>query len=128
MVKAVFIVEELNCTGHRKREPLLAAGTCHWEFYDPPSNGVVGTLNFVCPCGCGEVDFIFVFTNKQMTPGKPPAPDRGWRWDGNKEQPSLMPSIHRLGAACKWHGFLTKGEFLNGLGTATLPRQPSTCL
>lgn len=105
MVKAVFIAMELRCTGHTKAEITLPPGTCHWEFYDPPSNGVEASLNFVCPCGCGEVDFVFV--SKVL-----PKVARCWQWDGNKESPTLTPSIYRLGAACKWHGWLRAGEFV----------------
>lgn len=33
-----------------------------------------------------------------------------WQWDGNVYAPTLTPSINCVGG-CKWHGFLTKGEF-----------------
>lgn len=56
-------------------------------------------VSFMCPCGCG-------------TPGCVPImQDLGgsaWQWDGNKEEPTLIPSILRM-QGCKWHGFFTKG-------------------
>lgn len=32
---------------------------------------------------------------------------RAWRWDGNEDRPTLMPSINWIG---HWHGWLTAGE------------------
>lgn len=63
-VPAIFVGEELHCTGHTKRQPTLAPGTCHWEFYENDPNGIEAALYFVCPCGCGEVDFVFASTKK----------------------------------------------------------------
>lgn len=37
----------------------------------------------------------------------PPGGERVWGWDGNKEKPTLTPSIHDVGY---WHGFLTAGK------------------
>lgn len=51
-----------------------------------------------CPCGCEIQGFIPTtggFTHK-------------WDWDGNRDHPTLSPSIQRT-AGCKWHGFLTGG-------------------
>ena len=36
-----------------------------------------------------------------------------WHWDGNKEEPTLTPSIGCDGPKrCGWHGSITKGEIL----------------
>lgn len=51
---------------------------------------------FVCPCGCGNCSHI------------PLNHSGGWNWDGNKEQPTLTPSVQKL-VSCSWHGYLTKG-------------------
>lgn len=56
----------------------------------------------VCPCGCGD---MFGAAVKAETGGGPV-----WQWDGNAEAPTLTPSLRRLDG-CKWHGFLTAGEF-----------------
>lgn len=34
--------------------------------------------------------------------------DDGWTWDGNRERPTLSPSIHAVG---HWHGYLRAGRF-----------------
>lgn len=39
-----------------------------------------------------------------------------WRWDGNRELPTLTPSIlvsPREGFANGWHGFLTAGKIVD---------------
>lgn len=54
---------------------------------------------FVCPCGCGDRRCL------------PVTGDKRWIWDGNKETPTLTPSILYLDG-CGWHGFLTNGEFI----------------
>ena len=56
-------------------------------------------LIYVCPCGCGvHGSLAFV-----------PEPGRAsWKWDGNREQPTLTPSIHHVD---HWHGYLRGGVF-----------------
>lgn len=104
-VQATFIEQDFYSVGHTKFEPTLQPGTCHWKWYDPPSNGVEASLNFICPCGCGEGDFIFVAKGQTKQ-------QSCWKWDGNKAKPTLEPSIFRVGAECKWHGFLKNGEWI----------------
>ena len=39
-----------------------------------------------------------------------PEPDPSvddWQWDGNREAPTLTPSLNWVGV---WHGYMTKGE------------------
>lgn len=60
---------------------------------DPRPDG----LNFICPCGCGSM------LGADFAPGK-------WTWDGNREAPTVAPSLLHLDG-CRWHGFLTAGEF-----------------
>lgn len=33
--------------------------------------------------------------------------DRAWTWDGNRERPTIAPSIHVIG---HWHGFVENGQ------------------
>lgn len=58
-----------------------------------------GNLTFMCPCGCGAVAGINL---------KPVYP-HGWDWDGNKELPTINPSIKI--SPCGWHGYLRAGVF-----------------
>jgi hypothetical protein len=57
-------------------------------------------LAFMCPCGCGREGYL---------PFRP-EPSPSWEWDGNREAPTLKPSIQQVGG-CKWHGWLTAGVF-----------------
>lgn len=68
------------------------------------------SLLFGCPCGCGDLRAV------DLAPfNRRPC----WKWDGNREAPTLTPSIliyqmaegtgERIGE--HWHGFLTAGEF-----------------
>ena len=67
------------------------------KFYSR-DDGVVG-LHFVCPCGCGRVGGV------EFGP-------KGWAWNGNRERPSVTPSIYfNRGGQGEWHGYLTDGEF-----------------
>jgi hypothetical protein len=76
----------------------LAPGMAWWvNGSDDKRSG----LRFVCPCGCGSVGF---------TPIRPGYTGSSWQWDGNEAQPTLTPSIQKL-TPCRWHGYLTKGEF-----------------
>jgi hypothetical protein len=101
-VAANFIDEELHI-GMEHHHP---AGTCHWDFYENDRNAD-GSLNFVCPCGCGDVDFIIVVRPRGE------GYYRAWKWDGNREKPTITSSILRRGSKCQWHGYLTNGEFVN---------------
>jgi len=62
--------------------------------------GNLAVLRFSCPCGCGYVVSVPI----------KPFDVRGWSWDGDKEKPTLTPSIQKL-SGCRWHGHLTKGVF-----------------
>lgn len=66
-------------------------------FRDPPGAAPKGMV-YVCPCGCGQQGALEF----------KPAPSPSWTWDGNREAPTLHPSIHHVG---HWHGWLQKGFF-----------------
>lgn len=71
---------------------------------DAPDGNIVG-LNFGCPCGCGRV-YGATF--------KPHKPTGGWDWNGDREKPTLTPSLgcyEDRGSAYHWHGYLTAGVF-----------------
>ena len=55
-----------------------------------------------CPCGCGHGIWLPI-----TGPGVPKT-EHNWTWDGNKAQPTLGPSIRRIGG-CAFHGYLQAG-------------------
>ena len=63
-------------------------------------NGQVKGIAFRCPCGCGFESYLPIGRDEQ-----------GWEWNGSREFASIKPSIPQIGLPCKWHGFLTDGEF-----------------
>lgn len=63
------------------------------------SDGKIGRMMFVCPCGCGDICGIVL---------KPVAPT-GWEWNGDLDKPTVTPSI--LINRGHWHGYLTDGVF-----------------
>jgi hypothetical protein len=81
----------------------LAPGAAAWAEDD--ENGKPKGLNFVCPCGCAMVHSVTINPLK--------ARDQGWDFDGNRERPTLTPSIFSKTeyGGCGWHGYLTAGEF-----------------
>ena len=80
----------------RKELPPGAASWTHW--YSRPDE--IAGLQFVCPCGCGAIGYVNVSGDKKPL----------WQWDGNKEKPTLSPSIQRT-SGCRWHGYLRAGVF-----------------
>lgn len=73
-----------------------------------PGTGNIRTLDddsiiftYVCPCGCGAVTFVEIATNPV---------GHVWKWNGNKEKPTLSPSLQQH-SACRWHGFVRRGQF-----------------
>lgn len=58
------------------------------------------SIEYICPCGCGELMTLPISTGEKK--------ERYWQWDGNRETPTLSPSIRRLDG-CKFHGFLQNG-------------------
>jgi hypothetical protein len=62
--------------------------------------GKVCGIAFRCPCGCGFDSWLPLGQEQ-----------RGWEWNGSREAASTTPSILQSGLPCKWHGYLTDGEF-----------------
>jgi hypothetical protein len=63
----------------------------------------------VCPCGCGSMMNLPLYmlgTPKEAIHGDRAA----WSWNGDRERPSLQPSIRDL-SGCHFHGFLTDGQW-----------------
>lgn len=66
--------------------------------YGEPQDAAPKGLIYVCPCGCGEQGSLAF---------RLPGADRpSWIWDGNRETPTLEPSVHHVG---HWHGYLRSG-------------------
>lgn len=62
-------------------------------------------LGFQCPCGCGKPGALPLYRE-----GEQPIQRPAWLWDGNKDAPTLTPSVQRT-HVCNWHGFLQSGEW-----------------
>lgn len=62
-------------------------------------------ITYCCPCGCGRVAPLLIGYQQK------PSGDWGptWKWDGNKETPTLEPSINHIE---HWHGYLRGGEWV----------------
>lgn len=80
---------------------------------DPLDVSAPKWIRFGCPRGHGECSVpIFPQTG---------ANGHSWKWDGNRESPTLTPSINCLAhnpenpaekyAGCGWHGHLVAGVF-----------------
>jgi hypothetical protein len=77
----------------------LPPGMC--EMF-PSLDGKAMSLRYVCPCGCGRLRIVPSVIGEKV--------ERRWLWNGNKEKPTLTPSI-ACRDGCKWHGFITDGVF-----------------
>lgn len=58
----------------------------------------------VCPCGCGAHMRLPLFKSGEPKPGDRPT----WEWNGNRDVPTLAPSIRDVGT-CYFHGHLREG-------------------
>lgn len=76
--------------------------------------GVTARMIFVCPNGrrCG------LFLAPQPIPRATPDRLYVWGWNGNRERPTLTPSINCLAekdgkptGGCGWHGHVTEGAY-----------------
>jgi hypothetical protein len=85
-------------------------GQIRKNFADLAENGQVGDWCFTnedsflwlrYPDGseCGDLVHLPISRDPQAT--------RGWFWNGDREAPTLEPSINVIG---KWHGFLRAGK------------------
>lgn len=45
-----------------------------------------------------------------LRPEQKNAVGASWRWDGNREAPTITPSIN-CEKICGWHGYITAGKF-----------------
>lgn len=96
-VKAVFI-EDIDPDDGTKPPP--GAVSFYKNYGDPDDAPPAGFL-YACPCGCGNVGGL-AFRKPDGTP-RP-----SWIWDGNRDAPTLSPSVHHID---HWHGWLKNGEW-----------------
>lgn len=85
-----------------KKHPLMSdlpPGSAEWLEDD---DAVAVSLAFACPCGCKNIRVLPVYLGDV---------GYGWRWVGGREKPTLTPSI-QIEDVCRWHGYLTAGEFV----------------
>ena len=82
--------------------------------WDALENGPAGGFMFdvdhrsviyLCPCGCEQLGALPIVKGDEQAAQRP-----AWHWNGNEDSPTLTPSIRRLDG-CRWHGFLTAGEW-----------------
>lgn len=66
-----------------------------FEFYKQGDRYPAGMI-YNCPCGCGTRGSL------AFRPHASPS----WEWDGNRDAPTLSPSVHHVG---HWHGWLRNG-------------------
>ena len=59
-------------------------------------------MRFPCPRGDGEC-MIALRPIQKLSNGA------SWEWDGNREAPTISPSINCGG--CGWHGWIRAGKF-----------------
>lgn len=85
-----------------------------FEFYSDREGPDAGIL-FGCPCGCGEMKSVGFDTRARSGSKRPK-----WHWDGNRERPTLTPSVNILQfndagqqIGEHWHGFLTNGRWVS---------------
>lgn len=88
------VVEDI----HELREKRIAGGI-HFRDRD----GKLWGITFICPCGCGSESWLPV--DRRGRPGP------SWEWDGNREAPTLTPSVFNSGMPCQWHGWLRAGKW-----------------
>lgn len=80
------------------------AGAIKWVVHYSNPETFSG-LSFICPCGCATEGWI-QFKGDFETVGP------RWSWDGNKDRPTLTPSVFNSGLPCKWHGWLRDGAWV----------------
>ena len=76
------------------------------KFQQPdPEFGDPWGIMFQCPCGCGNLGWLPVRNPENVT-------HPSWEWNGDKQRPTLNPSVYNTGMPCKWHGWLRSGEWV----------------
>lgn len=83
------------------------AGCFSFEEAPAPAAAFWGWIKFRCPCGCRSYSRLPIGLNVKPPRGVDPGGVAAtWQWDGNREAPTLHPSIHHVD---HWHGWLRAG-------------------
>lgn len=128
MIRSTFVIHigsccfaNIRCMKTMTKRNAVAVNVPHYEdikgraghfiwtgLHGVESGGPYGMM-FACPCGCGQYGSVHFDLpavrawgadhNTRMTM---------WQWDGNKEKPTLSPSIMHDN---HWHGYLRAGVF-----------------
>jgi len=70
-----------------------------FEFFSDATRPIAGMI-YNCPCGCGRRGALEFR----------PHPSPSWDWNGDKESPTLNPSVHHIiGDQTHFHGWLRAG-------------------
>jgi hypothetical protein len=92
--------------GRRVDEGALESpGDFYWDAHNDADPTIVSII-FLCPaCGAWH-----------GTPVKPGS-SNGWEWNGDKDRPTLSPSMlfsggHIENPDCRWHGYLRDGQWI----------------
>ena len=98
MMSAATIVGNIRSAEGQK------AGAIEFRIGEDWKDSWDGGLACRCPCGCGAEMYL---------PVRPAGTSRGdspeWEFDGNREKPTLRPSVFNSGLPCQWHGWLRNG-------------------
>jgi hypothetical protein len=72
-----------------------------FELVDGPYGRKDGSVLYKCPCGCGRIGALRL---------RPCDDGPSWAWDGDREAPTLHPSIlHKVKDVEHYHGWLVGG-------------------
>lgn len=109
-VRAV-IVDDIDCTecsamGCKACGDTGYQGAGTVQFCE--QDGRVDHLFYVCPCGCGKALALPV-----RLASEPKTESPQWTWDGNREWPTLTPSVFIEPSSNHWHGWLRRGEWVS---------------
>lgn len=67
------------------------------------STGRLSSMIYSCPCGCGNQGCLRF---RPLDPADPATNKASWEFNGDKDAPTLSPSVHHVG---HWHGWLQQG-------------------
>ncbi|MFO1038146.1 MAG: DUF6527 family protein [Geminicoccaceae bacterium] len=74
-----------------------------FKFTGEGPDGKPKWMTFPCPGGRGRCGIA-------LRPHQKNGVGASWEWDGDREQPTITPSIDCR--ECGWHGWITKGQLI----------------
>lgn len=75
-----------------------------FEFHGADANGMPKWMSFPCQRTSGALCQV------ALRPSQVNAVGASWQWDGNREAPTITPSVN-CEKICGWHGFIEAGQF-----------------